>query len=285
METTSKKTAIRLAVLSVSAMFIASLASSTHPGLANAQQNKTSMQPQGGQNTQVVQSMTTANITKMNIVLVHGGWADGSGWSKEIPILMAAGHKVIAVQLPLHSLSDDVATVKRAVEHVGGPTILVGHSYGGAVITNAGYNNPNVKGLVYIAAFAPDEGQSLSNFADPSKFPKELFIVDSGGFIYLNPKIFRENFAQDVDPAEADIMAIVQKPFHQSNFVEKSGPPAWKQLPTWYQISTADHMIPPDVQRMFAKQMNATTISLPASHASYVSHPNEIAQFILDASK
>ena len=250
----------------------------THLGLANAQQqNNTLMQPQEKQ------GMAT-NSTK-NIVLVHGGWADGSGWSKEIPILTAAGHKVIAVQLPLHSLSDDVATVKRAVEHIGGPTILVGHSYGGAVITNAGYNNPNVTGLVYVAAFAPDEGQSLSSFVDPAKFPKELFIVDSGGFIYLNPKIFRENFAQDVDPAEADVMAIVQKPFHQSEFVEKSGPPAWKQLPTWYQISTNDHMIPPDVQRMFAQRMNATTISLPASHASYVSHPNEIADFILNAAK
>jgi pimeloyl-ACP methyl ester carboxylesterase len=227
--------------------------------------------------------MSTANRT--NIVLVHGGWADGSGWSKEIPILTAAGHKVIAVQLPLHSLSDDVTTVKRAVEHIGGPTILVGHSYGGAVITNAGYNNPNVTGLVYIAAFAPDEGQSLSSFVNPANFPKDLFIVDSGGFIYLNPKIFRENFAQDVDPAEADIMAIVQKPFHQSNFVEKSGPPAWKQLPTWYQISDADHMIPPDVQRLFAQRMNATTLSINASHASYVSHPNEIAQFILNATK
>ena len=96
---------------------------------------------------------------------------------------------------------DDIWTVKRAFEHVGGPTILVGHSYGGAVITNAGYNNPDIKGLVYIAAFAPDQGQSLSNFVDSAKFPKELFIVDSGGFIYLNPKIFRENFAQDVDPA------------------------------------------------------------------------------------
>src|ERR671933_198688 len=208
----------------------------THSSFANAQQqNNTLVQPQGKQ------GMATNAI---NIVLVHGGWADGSGWIKEIPILTAAGHKGIAVQLSLHSLSADVATVKRAVEHIGGPTILVGHSYGGAVITNAGYNNPNVTGLVYIAAFAPDEGQSLSSFVDPAKFPKELFIVDSGGFIYLNPKVFRENFAQDVDPAEADIMAIVQKPFHQSNFVEKSGPPAWKQLPTWYQISTTDHMIP-----------------------------------------
>lgn len=268
-----------LCLLYLTITLLVSLAlTTTHPGLANAQQNNTLMHPQR------TQGMST-NASNMNIVLVHGGWADGSSWSKVISILHEAGHQAIAVQLPLHSLSDDVETVKRAVEFVGKPTILVGHSYGGAVITNAGYNNPNVKGLVYIAAFAPDEGQSLSTFVNPANFPKDLFIVDSGGFIYLNPKIFRENFAQDVDPAEADIMAIVQKPFHQSNFVEKSGPPAWKQLPTWYQISTADHMIPPDVQRMFAKQMNATTISLPASHASYVSHPNEIAQFILDASK
>ena len=268
-----------LCLLYLTITLLVSLAlTTTHPGLANAQQNNTLMHPQR------TQGMST-NASNMNIVLVHGGWADGSSWSKVISILHEAGHQAIAVQLPLHSLSDDVETVKRAVEFVGKPTILVGHSYGGAVITNAGYNNPNVKCLVYIASFAPDEGQSLSTFVNPANFPKDLFIVDSGGFIYLNPKIFRENFAQDVDPAEADIMAIVQKPFHQSNFVEKSGPPAWKQLPTWYQISTADHMIPPDVQRMFAQRMNATTISLPASHASYVSHPNEIAQFILDAAK
>jgi pimeloyl-ACP methyl ester carboxylesterase len=182
-------------------------------------------------------------------------------------------------------LADDVETVKRAISHIGGPAILVGHSYGGEVITNAGYNNPNVTGLVYIAAFAPDEGQSLSSFVDPSKFPKELFLLDSGGFIYLNPAIFRDNFAQDVDPAEADLMAIVQKPFNQSIFMEKSGPPAWKQLPTWYQISTSDRMIPPDVQRMFAERMNATNISVNASHASYVSHPEEITDLILNATK
>jgi pimeloyl-ACP methyl ester carboxylesterase len=252
-----------------------SLASTTYFALATPE-NKTLMQSQG------IQSMST-NAT--NIVLVHGGWADGSSWSKVIPILENAGHKVIAVQLPLHSLADDVATVKRVIDLVGGTITLVGHSYGGEVITNAGYNNPNVTGLVYIAAFAPDEGQSLSSFVDPAKFPKDLFLVDSGGFIYLNPEIFRENFAQDVDPAEADLMAIVQKPFNQSIFGEKSGPPAWKQLPTWYQISDADRMIPPDVQRMFAERMNATTLSLNTSHASYVSHPNEIAELILNATK
>ncbi len=171
--------------------------------------NNALMQPPG------LENMTT-NST--NIVLVHGAWADGSGWSKLIPMLKDEGHKVVAVQLALHSLSDDVETVKRAVQHIGGPATLVGHSYGGAVITNAGYNNPNVTGLVYVAAFAPDEGQSLSDFVNPANFPKELFMPDSGGFIYLNPEIFRENFAQDVDPAEADIMATVQKPFNQSNF-------------------------------------------------------------------
>jgi pimeloyl-ACP methyl ester carboxylesterase len=262
-------------LLCLSITLLVSLTPSTYSGFASSE-NKTLMQPQGTQN------MST-NAT--NIVLVHGGWADGSGWSKEIPILRDAGQRVIAVQLPTHSLSDDVETVKRAVELVGGPTILVGHSYGGEVITNAAYNNPNVTGLVYIAAFAPDEGQSLSSFVDPAKFPKDLFIVDSGGFIYLNPEIFRENFAQDVDPAEADLMAIVQKPFNQSIFGEKSGPPAWKQLPTWYQISDADRMIPPDVQLQFAEQMNATTLSVNASHASYVSHPNEIAELILNATK
>jgi pimeloyl-ACP methyl ester carboxylesterase len=248
---------------------------STYSGFASAQ-NNTLMQPDG------IEGMST---NQTNIVLVHGGWADGSGWNKQIPILRNAGYNVIAVQLPTHSLADDVETVKRAISHIGGPVTLVGHSYGGEVITNAAYNNPNVTGLVYIAAFAPDEGQSLSSFVDPAKFPKELFVPDSGGFIYLNPKIFQENFANDVDPAEADIMAIVQKPFNQSIFVEKSGPPAWKQLPTWYQISDADHMIPPDVQHMFAERMNATTLSLNASHASYVSHPTEIADFILNATK
>lgn len=267
-----------LILLCLSIAITTGLASTTYSGFATSE-NKTLMQPQGTQGM----SNTTSNTT--NIVLVHGGWADGSGWSKQIPTLEKAGHKVIAVQLPLHSLSDDVETVKRAIDHVGGPVTLVGHSYGGAVITNAAYNNPNVTGLVYIAAFAPDEGQSLSTFVNPANFPKELFMPDSGGFIYLNPKIFRENFAQDVDPTEANIMAITQKPFHQSNFAAESGPPAWKQLPTWYQISESDHMIPPDVQHTFAEQMNATTLSLNASHSSYVSHPNEIADFILNAAK
>jgi pimeloyl-ACP methyl ester carboxylesterase len=226
---------------------------------------------------------TTTNST--NIVLVHGAWADGSSWSKEIPILKNAGHKVIAVQLPLHSLADDVDTVKRAIEHIGGQVVVVGHSYGGQVITNAAYNNPNITGLVYVAAFAPDEGQSLSDFIDITKLPPGFLMFDKGGFAYINPLMFHDGFAQDVNASESDIMAVVQKPANQSILAEKSGPPAWKQLPTWYQISENDRVIPPDVQLMFAERMNATTLSLNASHASLVSHPTEIADLILRATQ
>ena len=173
-----------LILLCLSIAITTSLASTTNVGLATPE-NKTLMQPQG------IQSMST-NAT--NIVLVHGGWADGSSWSKEIPILENAGHRVIAVQLPLHSLADDVATVKRAIDLVGGPTILVGHSYGGEVITNAGYNNPNVTGLVYIAAFAPDEGQSLSSFVDPTKFPKDLYLARQWRVYLLKPRNFPRKF-------------------------------------------------------------------------------------------
>jgi pimeloyl-ACP methyl ester carboxylesterase len=253
-----------------------------HSGLVNAQQqNNTLMQPQG------TPSMTTptTNATNMNIVLVHGTGVDGSSWSKVIPILQNAGHRVIAVQLPLHSLSDDVATVKRAIDLVGAPVILVGHSYGGFVITNAAYNNPIVKGLVYVAAFAPKEGQSLGNFIDASKLPKGFLVFDSGGFIYINPAMFHQAVAPDTDPAQAKVLAAAQKPYSKSILAEKSGPPAWKQLHSWYQVSENDSLIPPDVERMFAKQINATTISIPSSHASLLSHPNEVAQLILNATK
>jgi len=275
-----RTTILRLSYVITAFVVVCLTLSIANSGLVNAQQqnNNTLMQSQGTPSV-----TTTTNATNMNIVLVHGTYVDGSSWSKVIPILQNAGHKVIAVQLSLHSLADDIATVKRAIDLVGGPVILVGHSYGGFVITNAAYNNPNVKGLIYIAAFAPNEGQSLSNFVDLAKLPKGFLVFDSGGFVYLNPNMFPQVFAPDIDIAQAKVMAAAQKPFNQSILAEKSGPPAWKQLPTWYQISENDHAIPPDVERMFAKQINATTISLASSHASPVSHPNEVAQLILDA--
>ena len=263
-------------LLCLSIILLVGFMSPTYSGSASAE-NKTLMQLQG------TQAMSTANST--NIVLVHGLWADGSSWSKVIPILKNAGHRVIAVQLAAHSLADDVATVKRAIDLVGGPTILVAHSFGGFVITNAGYNNKNVTGLVYVSAFAPDEGESAVNFVPVASLPPGLLVFDSGGFAYLNPKMFHEAFAQDANATEAETLAVVQKPAHQSLFTERSGPPAWKQLPTWFEVSENDRIIPPDVQRKFAKRMNATTISLNSSHASLVSHPNEIAQLILDAAR
>jgi pimeloyl-ACP methyl ester carboxylesterase len=240
-------------------------------------ENRTLMQPQG------VQGMSSTNAT--NIVLVHGIWADGSSWNKVIPILENAGHRIIAVQLPLSSLADDVETVKRAISLVGGPTILVGHSYGGFVTTNAGYNNQNVTGLVYLSAFGPDEGESTGNFVDVSKLPPGLLVFDSGGFAYINPEMFHQAFIQDANATEAETLAAVQKPGHQSILTEPSGPPAWKQHPTWFEVSEGDRIIPPDVQRQHAQRMNATTISLNSSHASLVTHPDEIAQLILNATK
>jgi pimeloyl-ACP methyl ester carboxylesterase len=259
---------------------IASFTLTPYSGFASTESNNTLMQPDG---TQAMGTTTNATSTNTTIILVHGGWADGSSWGKVITILKNAGHRIIAVQLPLHNSADDIAAVKRAIELAGGPVLLVGHSYGGFVITNAAYNNPNVTGLVYVAAFAPDEGESLGTFVTPAMLPPGILILDSAGMSYINPDMFHDAFAQDVNMTEADIMAIAQKPFNQSIFTEPSGPPAWKQLKTWYQVSDSDHMIPPDTQRMFAQRMNATTISIDTSHASYVAHPDEIAQLILDA--
>jgi pimeloyl-ACP methyl ester carboxylesterase len=275
-------------LLFLSITFIGSFTLTPYVGFASAQDNNTLIEPEASQDmasssTTTTNASTTTNTTKPNIVLVHGGWADGGSWSKVIPTLTNAGHRVIAVQLPLHNAAEDIATVKRAVELVGGPTILVGHSYGGYVISNAGANNPNVTGLVYIAAFAPDEGEALGTFVTPDKLPPGIIIADSAGLTYLNPDLFHETFAADVNATEALIMEVSQKPFNQSIFGEPSGPPAWKQLPTWYQVSESDLMIPPDTQRMFAQRMNASTISIDTSHSSYVAHPEEIAQLILDA--
>jgi len=276
-------------------MFLATTliaSSAPRPGFASTENNNnTLMEPGASQGMATATNATTttsANATTTtppNIVLVHGLWADGSSWSKVIPTLQKAGHRVIAVQLAAHSLADDVATVKRAIDLVGGPTILVAHSFGGFVVTQAAYNNPNVTGLVYVSAFAPDEGESAVNFVPVESLPPGLLVVDSGGFAYLNPEMFHQAFAQDVNRTEAEILAAVQKPAHQSLFTEKSGPPAWKQLPTWFVVSENDRIIPPDAERMFAQRMNATTISLNSSHASLVSHPNEVAQLILDAAR
>ncbi len=192
----------------------------------------------------------------------------------------------MAVQLSLYSLEDDVATVKRGVDLMNGPVILVGHSYGRFVITNAAFENPKINGLVYLAAFAPDEGQSMSDFVDSSTFPKDFFVFDDGGFFFVNQDMFHQIIIQDIDPDEAKILSAVQKPTSKSIPYAKSGPPAWKNIPSWYQISENDQVISSDLEKMFARQINVvTTLSLQSSHLSPISHPNEISQFIINATE
>ncbi|MGH9951601.1 MAG: alpha/beta fold hydrolase [Nitrososphaeraceae archaeon] len=266
--------------MGIAMIFIMNITLTTH-SVFTSQVNSTLLEPAelNGETT-----TTTANST--HIVLVHGSFGDGSVWSKVIPVLQNAGHRVTAVQLPLQSLTEDVAVVERAIERIGDPTILVGHSYGGAVITNAGYNNSNVTGLVYLAAYAPAQGESLLDLGNnTADLPENLFTIDNEGFMLMNPDLIHEWFAQDVNLTEVDIMAAVQKPVNLSTVEEKSGPPAWRQLPTWYQISENDRVVPPDLQHFFAESMNATILSLNASHFSQISQPDEIAGLILNATK
>lgn len=224
---------------------------------------------------------------KTNIVLVHGAWGDGSHWRNVIPILSGAGFKVVATQNPLTSLSDDAETVRRLAESLEGPTILVGHSYGGAIITEAADKCPNVAGLVYIAAFAPDVNENLGmllGLADPPPGAAAIR-PDKYGFLWIDRELFAENFSQDCDPVTSQVMAAAQKPTSGKCFEDKPTHAGWKDLPCWYQVSAMDRMIPPATQKMFAERMKAITISLPASHASMAAQPEEIAAFIMKAAE
>jgi pimeloyl-ACP methyl ester carboxylesterase len=217
----------------------------------------------------------------MNIVLVHGAWSDGTGWIKVIPILQAAGHNVIAVQNQMSSLSDDAANTRGVIDSLPGPAVVVGHSYGGAVITSACNGARNVKALVYIAAFAPDEGEAVG--ALPPGPGVKYVAPGPNGLLYVDRAKFPQCFAGDLPEAEAAVLAAVQRPVAPAIFGEKMGAPAWKSIRTWYQVSENDEMIPPDLERKFASRAKATTISLASSHASLVSHPKEVSELILAA--
>lgn len=223
---------------------------------------------------------------EVNVVLVHGAWADGSSWSNVIPLLQEKGYNVTAVQIPLTSLADDAAVTRRVLAMQNGSTILVGHSYGGAVITEAGTNASNVVGLVYISAFAPDEGEVLGelNGRMPAAPGQANLRPDAYGFLWIDPKAFPESFAQDVDPVQARVMAAVQKPLSASIFGEKATQAAWKSKPSWYLVSENDRIINPDLERFMAERIGAReVVSIPSDHASLVSHPDEVAQLIMDA--
>jgi pimeloyl-ACP methyl ester carboxylesterase len=225
--------------------------------------------------------------SRPNIILVHGAWADGSCWSGVIERLQAEGFQVRAPQFPLSSLADDVARLRQVLEFQDGPTIVVGHSYGGQIITALGPDAPNVVGIVYIAAFGLDEGESLGALLSRGPVTPALahLFTDSRGFGWLSEDDFVNHFAADVDPQRARVLYAVQQPLASSAFTDVMGVPAWKSLPTWYLVAQNDEALPPDAERQFAARMSATTVEVPSSHVAMVSHPEEVAQLIEKAAE
>jgi pimeloyl-ACP methyl ester carboxylesterase len=224
--------------------------------------------------------------SKPNIVLVHGAWGDGSHWSHVIPFLHRKGFRISAVQNPLISLPEDIDRTRKLTELQDGPTLLVGHSYGGAVITGAGHA-ANVVGLVYVAAFAPDAGESLGslNATRPASSGSANIFPDKYGFLWIKQDKFRESFCQDLDETQALVMAVTQKPIAARCFEDKSGEPAWKKKPSWYQVSSNDRMIPPDLEVWMAERIKPKkTITLTASHAALASQADAIVGLIEEAS-
>jgi pimeloyl-ACP methyl ester carboxylesterase len=224
--------------------------------------------------------------TAATIVLVHGGFVDGSGWEGVYKILKKDGYTVSIVQNPTISLADDVAATKRIVRAQSRPVILVGHSYGGAVITEAG-NDPKVAGLVYIAAFAPDKGESVSTLIKdpPPGAPVPPILPPQDGYLSLDKAKFPASFAADVDKDKAAFMADSQVPWGVEALSGMISEPAWKTKPSWYLVATDDKMIPPPAQRLMSKRAGSTVIEVAGSHAIYVSQPNAVAALIEEAAK
>ncbi|NTW04099.1 MAG: alpha/beta hydrolase [Oscillochloris sp.] len=226
--------------------------------------------------------------SRPRVVLVHGAWADGTGWQHIIPLLEAGGYPVIAVQNPLTSIADDVATTKRVIdaESLLGPVIVVGHSYGGVAISGAAANNPQVKALVYLAAFAPAPGEIASAFlGDYPSLLSAALVPDAAGYLYVDRAQFREVFAGDVDYTEARVMAAAQKPVNSHIFGETLAAAAWQSIPSWYLVSKNDNTINPDLQRFYASRMDATTSEIKASHVAFISRPREVVRFINRAAR
>jgi pimeloyl-ACP methyl ester carboxylesterase len=221
------------------------------------------------------------------VVFIHGAWADGSSWSAVIEQLQAEGYKVTAPQFPLTSLADDVARLRQVLQLQTGPTVLVGHSYGGQIMSALGQDAPNVVALVYIAAFGLDEGESLGALLAQGPVTPALAheVVDQRGFVWLSEEDFVNHFAADLDPVKARALYAVQQPLAVSALEEQMGVPAWKFLPSWYLVATDDQAIPPDVERLFAQRMGATAVEVPSSHLAMVSHPGDVAKLIESAAQ
>src|SRR6266478_5661629 len=224
-------------------------------------------------------------MSATNVVLVHGAWADGSSWSGVIERLQADGYNVTAPQFPLTALADDVARLRQVLARQNGPTIVAGHSYGGQIITALGTDAPGVVGLVYIAAFGLDTGESLGALLSQGPVTPALahLSIDKQGFGWLSEDDFVNHFAADVDPVKAKVMYAVQQALATSAFGDVMGVPAWKTLPSWYLVAADDQALPPDAQRLFASRMGAATVEIPASHVAMVSHPGDVAELIKTA--
>jgi len=228
----------------------------------------------------------TPDSAARNVVLVHGGFVDGSGWEAVYRALRRDGFAVSVVQNPTISLADDVNATRRVVAAQNGPVILVGHSYGGAVITEAG-NDPKVVGLVYIAAFAPDRGESVSTLIKdpPAGAPVPPILPPENGYLLLDKGEFAASFAADVDPERAAFMADAQVPWGLEALSGTISEPAWRSKPSWYLVATDDRMIPPAAQRFMSKRAGATVVEVAGSHAIYVSQPTAVAKLIARAAK
>jgi pimeloyl-ACP methyl ester carboxylesterase len=232
----------------------------------------------------VTATSSGATAAKPTIVLVHGAFADAAGWGGVITVLQHDGYHVVAVENPLQSLDGDIANTKRVVDDQEGDVVLVGHSYGGAVITGAAAGDSKVKALVFLAAITPDANEPVNAFLD--KYPTDLGKaqnVDKAGFVSIDPAKFQNVFAADLPASDAAIAAATQKPIAGIAFGGKVPIAAWKTIPSWYVVSKQDHALSPDLERFYAKRMNAHTSEIDGSHVAFISHPKEIAAVIEQA--
>jgi pimeloyl-ACP methyl ester carboxylesterase len=222
--------------------------------------------------------------TAATVVLVHGAWADASSWSQVIPILMAGGLSVVAAQLPLSSVEDDVAATKRVMADLKGPIVLVGHSWGGMAVTEAGVD-PRVSALVYVAAFAPDVGESGSGLIGEHPAPPALstIVTNSAGFVYQTAEGFISNVAPDLPAQDAKVMAVTQGPLAAAAFGQAAKTAAWKEKPSWYVLSANDRVVSPPLQAAVSRRMGAKVTTLQSGHMSLISHAPQVAKVILEA--
>lgn len=238
----------------------------------------------GAQNPGKKSLASNTGAKKPTIVLVHGAFADGSSWQYVISLLQKDGYHVIAVQNPLSSLSDDITTTKRVIDAQTGPVVVVGHSYGGIVITGAASGNPNVKALVYVNAFAPEANEPVGPLTD--KYPSLLgpaLRPDKAGNLYIDCDQAHKVFANDLPETAARVVCAAQKPVASSVFAATLDSPAWKTVPSWYIVGKQDHALNPDLERFYAKRMGATTIELNTSHVPFISQPKTVTRFIEQA--